>query len=39
MAHFAAIYESLNRPKDEQVPIIVETANNNHNFNATEGFC
>ena len=38
MAHFAAIIIFLNRPKDEQVPIIVETANNNHNFSCIEGF-
>ena len=37
-AHFAAIIIFLNRPKDEQVLIIAETTNNNHNFSRIEGF-
>ena len=39
MAHFAAIDFFLNKLKDEQVPIIAETDNNNHNFSWIEGFC
>ena len=38
MAQFSAMCSFLNRPRDEQVPIMVETDDNNHNFSCSEGF-